>query len=150
MICSTSGKTGVGEMLEVENLSIVLDTENGPGPIIQDVGFSIGPGEIFGLTRKSGAGKTMTARAVSGLLEKPARISNGRIRLCGKDMRPYDPDAWRGRMGKDVFMMFQDAASALNPMLPVGKQIEDVLLEVKGLPRKKTQRSTEAFFPCAS
>lgn len=132
-------------MLEVENLSIALDTDKGPRQVVQNVGFYLEQGKIFGMAGSSGAGKTLTVCAVSGLLAKPARMENGRIRLSGKDIPADDRKVWRKKRGRDIFMIFQDAASALNPVLPIGEQIIEVLVEVKGLSRSRAKNKAASL-----
>ena len=132
----------VGPVLETEDLCIGIERNRHLSPVVSGVSFSLKPGKIFGLAGGSGAGKTLTACALSGLLARPARMSGGLIRVSGCEIRPESLHLWRGRRGQGVFMIFQDTASALNPVLTAGHQIREVLTEVRGISRPEAVRET--------
>ncbi|GBC61568.1 ABC transporter ATP-binding protein [Desulfonema ishimotonii] len=132
----------VGPVLETEDLCIGIERNRQLSPVVRGVTFSLKQGEIFGLAGGSGAGKTLTACALSGLLARPARMSGGLIRVSGCEIRPESLRLWRGRRGRAVFMIFQDTASALNPVLAAGRQIREVLIEVRGMSRPEAMRET--------
>ena len=71
-------------LLEVRNLRVEFPTRRGTLVAIDDVSFSISPGEVLGVVGESGAGKSMTGAAIIGLLEPPGRIAKGQILLNGK------------------------------------------------------------------
>jgi ABC-type glutathione transport system ATPase component len=121
------------KLLEVENLSI--DTDN--RRILHQISFSLEQGQIFGLIGESGAGKTMLAYALCGLLAPPMKVSQGIIRIAGEAVSPQDKKIWHRKRGRDVLMMFQSAATALNPYMKIGKQIAEVLEEIHYLSYKK-------------
>jgi ABC-type glutathione transport system ATPase component len=114
------------QALEVENISIDIATPDGSlQRIVEGVHLSLGEGEIFGLLGESGTGKTLLAHALCGLLRPPAFIRAGsRIRLAGETVFP---GTWKGKRGKQVFLLFQSAATALNPYLTIGRQLAEVL-----------------------
>lgn len=111
-------------LLEVEDLTICFDTDEGTLEITDTVSFEIFPGEIFGLVGESGCGKTVSALALLKLLPKPGfRILSGRASLQGKDLLSLSPEEIRHVRGKDVSMIFQEPVAALNPLLSVRSQL---------------------------
>lgn len=123
------------ELVAMEELSVVRDTPDGPCPVLTDLAFHLGPGQTFGLVGDSGAGKTVFARTLAGLLSPPFRIAAGRLRIAGRVMRE-DPAAWREMRGRRVFMIFQSSSLALNPNMRAGEQVVETLTEVKGWKRR--------------
>ena len=111
-------------LLEVENLTVSFDTDDGILEVTDGVSFEIFPGEIFGLAGESGCGKTVTAMALLRLLPLPGtKILSGRASMNGKDLLSLSPDMLRYVRGKDISMIFQEPAAALNPLLTVKKQL---------------------------
>ncbi len=115
-------------LLAVERLTISFAGADGPVPVVQDLSFAVGPGRIVGLVGESGCGKSVTARAVMGLLPRPqARIEQGRILLAGQDLLRLSERQLRGLRGNQVGMIFQEPMTSLNPTWPIGCQIEEAL-----------------------
>ena len=111
-------------LLEVEDLSICFETDEGIVEVTDGVAFEIFPGEIFGLAGESGCGKTVTALALLRLLPNPGtRITSGNVYLKGKDLLALSPDQLRFVRGKEISMVFQEPAAALNPLLTVENQL---------------------------
>ncbi|MEZ4526465.1 MAG: ABC transporter ATP-binding protein [Desulfobacterales bacterium] len=132
------------KVLEVENICIDMARKGHPEiRIVHDTSFSVERGQIFGLLGKSGTGKTLLAHGLCGLLLPPMKISKGSIRICGETVHPGTRKIWRGKRGKEIFMMFQGASSVLNPYLTVGKQIAETLRQIHGFSRKHAFRQTE-------
>lgn len=102
-------------LLELRKLSITIDSCR----IVQDASFTVPEGSITALIGESGSGKTLTAMAVSGLLRKNAAVS-GSILLDGK---PIDAASLGSLRGRTIATVFQDAASALNPVYTIEKQL---------------------------
>jgi len=124
-------------IFEVENLCIFIDGPFGKKCVVEDVSFTLKQGTIHGLVGQSGAGKTMTANALTGLLSRPAEITGGIIRIGGHEFGITDKRVWNRIRGQKIFMIFQCAAQALNPSVKVGIQIAEVLENREGLSRKK-------------
>ena len=123
--------------LEVDDLWIEFVTRRGVVPAVRGVSFSIQPGESLGLVGESGSGKTVIAQTIMGLLQPPGRVKRGAVRWQGQALgfgERFPRDNIRGR---DIAMVFQDALAALNPLLPVGVQITEVLTRRFGLSRKE-------------
>ncbi len=111
-------------LLEVEDLTVCFDTDEGTVEVTDKVSFEIFPGEIFGLVGESGCGKTVTALALLKLLPKPgSRIISGRSFFDGKDILSLSSEELRHVRGKDISMIFQEPAAALNPLLTVRSQL---------------------------
>jgi len=113
--------------LEVDSLSVTLSTPDGEGRVVDDVSFEIHEGESFGLVGESGSGKSMTALSLMGLLPQAARVSGGSIRVGTSDVLTLSASQLRRIRGGDVGMIFQQARSALSPLLRIGDQIERVV-----------------------
>jgi peptide/nickel transport system ATP-binding protein len=102
---------------------VSLASRHGAGRVVEDVSFSIGRGEAFGLVGESGSGKTMTALAIMRLLPPVAKTEQGQIIVSGRNVLTLDDDELRGIRGGQVGMIFQQARSALNPLMRIEKQI---------------------------
>ena len=113
--------------MKVENLSTVLDVAAGELRAVDGVSFELRKGECFALVGESGCGKTMTALSLTRLLPEAARIASGRVELDGTDLLGLPEAAMRAVRGRRVAMIFQEPSTALNPVLTVGRQIEEVI-----------------------
>ena len=122
-------------LLKIEGLSISVDlsspskkrklSSNDFLDLTDKVSFEIQPGELFALVGESGCGKTVTAQAILRLLPVPGgRIKEGKIYFKGRNIFP-EIQSIRGR---EIAMIFQEASSALNPLHPLSKQLEEVFL----------------------
>jgi peptide/nickel transport system ATP-binding protein len=127
--------------LEIENLSVEFRTRHGVVQALEGVTLSVARGEIVGVVGESGSGKSVTAYTVMGLNDEAAEITNGRITMAGIDLLAAKPEALRELRGREMAMIFQSPRTALNPILKVGKQIEDVLLEHANLPRRELKQA---------
>lgn len=123
------------KLLEVNGLTV----SSPAGDLVRDLSFSLEHGGALGLVGQSGAGKSLSALALCGLLPRPLRVRAGEIRLHGESIPPNDPQAWRGRRGGQIFLIFQSPASALDPVVKVGPQIAEALSETRGWHRERAQ-----------
>jgi len=114
-------------ILEVRNLCVEFPTRRGTLVALNDVSFSIQPGEVLGVVGESGAGKSMTGAAIIGLLEPPGRISGGQVLLNGRriDNLPYKE--MRLVRGREIGAIFQDPLTTLNPLYTVGRQLTETM-----------------------
>jgi peptide/nickel transport system ATP-binding protein len=112
--------------LEIEGLTVSYLRHNQALPVVADVSLRIDPGEAYGLVGESGCGKTTVAMAVMRYLAPNARVEAGRIVLQGIDLLTASEAELRGLRGNRMAMVYQDAGSALNPSLTVGRQIAEV------------------------
>jgi len=129
-------------VLQVESLRTVLDTPRGPLRAVDGVDIELRNGECFALVGESGCGKSMTALSIMRLLPEAGRIVSGRVGLGGHDLLALPEAAMRAVRGRRVAMIFQEPATALNPVLTVGRQIEEVIARHTELDKKKIYRKT--------
>ncbi|QUO31196.1 ABC transporter ATP-binding protein [Faecalicatena sp. Marseille-Q4148] len=115
-------------VLEINNLKTVFKSRGQEVQAVRGVSFSVGEGEIVGLVGESGSGKSVTMKAVLGILPENAEISSDSLMLNGVDLSKLSEDEYRKMRGKDMTMIFQDPMTALNPLVKVGKQLEEVIL----------------------
>ena len=115
-------------LLEVKNLRVEFPTRRGTLVAVDDISFSIQPGEVLGVVGESGAGKSLTGAAIIGLLEPPGRVAGGEILLDGQriDNLPYEK--MRRIRGKEIGAVFQDPLTSLNPLYTVGRQLTETIL----------------------
>jgi peptide/nickel transport system ATP-binding protein len=128
--------------LQVENLRTVLDTPRGPLHAVDGVDIELRKGECFALVGESGCGKSMTALSIMRLLPEAGRIVSGRVGLGGHDLLALPEAAMRAVRGRRVAMIFQEPGTALNPVLTVGRQIEEVIARHTELDKKKIHEKT--------
>jgi len=116
-----------GPLLEVKNLRIEFPTRRGTLVAVDDVSFSIAPGEVLGVVGESGAGKSLTGAAIIGLLEPPGRIAAGEVKLNGLriDTLPYEE--MRKVRGREIGAIFQDPLTSLNPLYTIGQQLTETI-----------------------
>jgi len=115
-------------LLEVKNLEVVYDTNNEIVRAVNGISFSVNKKETLGLVGETGAGKTTTALSTLRLLPKDTgKILNGEIIFQGKNLLKQDENYLRAIRGSVISMIFQDPMTSLNPLLTVGKQIQEVL-----------------------
>jgi peptide/nickel transport system ATP-binding protein len=118
----------VRALLHVEHLDVTLHGEQGTARVLQDVDISVVGGERVGLVGESGCGKSLTLRAVMGILRTPpARITAGRIWFDGEDTLAMSGQERAALRGRALAMVFQDPMTALNPVFSIATQMRDVL-----------------------
>ena len=138
-------------VLEVRNLSIAFPVQHGDVNIVDNVSFSVRPGETMGLVGESGCGKSITSMAVMGLLPPTARIT-GEILFKGKNILQMTPEEHNALRGHEMSMIYQDALSSLNPSMLIRSQMKQLtsrggtrsaeeLLELVGLDPVRTLKS---------
>ena len=114
-------------LLEVRNLKVEIPTRKGTLIALEDVSFSLNPGEILGVVGESGAGKSMVGNSIIGLLGKPAHITHGEILLEGKRIDNLSDDEMEKIRGKSIGAIFQDPLTSLNPLFTIGDQIIETI-----------------------
>jgi peptide/nickel transport system ATP-binding protein len=112
----------VAPLLEVEHLSIYFRDN----AVVRDLSFSIEAGEVLGLVGESGSGKSLTSLSILRLLDSAARVE-GNIRFQGVDLLGLKPSQMRQYRGAKIAMIFQEPMTALNPVMPVGRQIAEAI-----------------------
>ncbi len=115
-------------IVEVKELIVHYETQEGVVEAVNNVSFSIQKGETLGLVGETGAGKTTIALAMIGLLPvPPSHIIQGQVLMEGEDLLTKSEKEMRKVRGKKISMIFQDPMSALNPVHTVGDQIAEVV-----------------------
>ncbi|MGH3502227.1 MAG: ABC transporter ATP-binding protein [Nocardioidaceae bacterium] len=121
--------------MSLEHLRIGLPDPAGTLPVLHDVTLSVDAGEIVGLAGESGSGKSLTAQALLGLLPRGAETT-GHARFDGRDLLTQSGRQWRTIRGAEIAMVFQDATTALHPMLTIGAQLTEHMRHHLGLDRR--------------
>lgn len=111
-------------VLTVDGLTLDLPTPSGPVRILEDVSFTINRGEILGVVGESGSGKSMTALTIMRLLPAGAQVS-GSVKLGDQELVTLGERQMRQVRGARVSMIFQDPMTTLDPVMRVGRQIEE-------------------------
>ena len=115
-------------LLEIRDLHIGIARRHGADEIVRGVNISVEPGEKLGIVGESGSGKTLTMLAVLRLLASPPlRVLKGEILLDGEDLALVDDARLRQVRGGEIAFVYQDPMSSLNPLLLVGRQVEETL-----------------------
>jgi ABC-type dipeptide/oligopeptide/nickel transport system ATPase component len=128
-------------LLSVENLRVSYASSAGDREAVAGISFTIEPGEIVALVGESGSGKTATALSIMQILPDHARVGPGSaIRFEGRDLLTLPERALRDLRGRRLGMVFQEPASALNPVMRVGDQVSEVAI-VHGERDKSTART---------
>jgi peptide/nickel transport system ATP-binding protein len=130
-------------VLSIRDLSVEIPTRAGVVKPVDGVSYDIAKGEILGVVGESGAGKSMAGNAVIGLLNPPAHISGGEIRLNGNRIDQLTGEEMRRLRGKEIGMVFQDPLTSLNPLLTIGDQIVETILT--HLPIERREAETRAI-----
>lgn len=112
-------------VLEVRDLVVEYQGNDGPVRAVNGVDFSIDSGQIVGLIGESGSGKTTVAMALLGLLRRPGRVVSGTVVLRGREMDPRDPRDLADVRGRDIAFVPQSASNALNPAYTVHRQVTE-------------------------
>ena len=115
-------------LLKIENLTVGIHTPAGKVEAVRDVSFALHPGEVLAIVGESGCGKSMLCKSIMKLLPKSARIEGGSILANGADITQYSEREMRKLRGKLFSFVFQDPMTALNPTIPIGKQIAEAIL----------------------
>jgi len=111
-------------VLSVEHLT----TTFGNAAAVDDVSFEIAEGETLGLVGESGSGKSMTALSIMRLVQAPGRIAGGRVLYRDRDLLQLSEDEMRAVRGAEISLIFQEPATALNPVFTIGDQIAEALI----------------------
>jgi peptide/nickel transport system ATP-binding protein len=120
-------------LLDVRDLHVEFRTKRGSVKAVDGLSYQVRPGEIVALVGESGCGKSVSSLALMGLLTKPAgRITKGEILFEGVDLARLPEHEMRKRRGRDIAMIFQEPMTSLNPVLPIGLQLAEPLLQHRG------------------
>lgn len=140
-------------ILDVKNLNLGFNCENGFRQALYNVNFSLEKGKMFALVGESGCGKTMSAMSILQLLPKTAKITGGEIIFDGKNLLNCTQNEMQKIRGAKIALIPQDPMTSLNPLYTVGDQLLEVLKVHQNLEGKEAfQKAIEAFemvqIPC--
>lgn len=123
-------------ILDIRNLQVFFDTDDGVVKAVDDISFHINRGETLAVVGESGSGKSVTSLATMRLVATPpGRIAGGEILFQGEDLLKKSERAMRRIRGNDISMIFQEPMTSLNPVYTVGDQIAEAIV----LHQKKTK-----------
>jgi peptide/nickel transport system ATP-binding protein len=132
-------------LLDVRRLKVEYLTPRGPVRAVDDVSFSLYPGEVVGLAGESGSGKSTIAHALLRILHPPALITAGQVLFAGRDVLEMSDAELEGFRWREVSIVFQSAMNALNPVMRIRDQLLDVM-QVHGIPAEEAgQRAVRLF-----
>jgi oligopeptide transport system ATP-binding protein len=125
-------------LLQVNNLETTFKTPEGTVHAVNGVSFSLKEGETLAVVGESGCGKSVTMLSILGLVASPpGKIVAGEVEFAGKDLLNIKKEELRQIRGGMISMVFQDPMTSLNPVLSIGKQLEEPLMLHMGLKRKE-------------
>jgi len=124
-------------VLDVRDLEVTFAGPRGPVRPVRGVSFAVRRGEAVGIVGESGSGKSLTALAVSRLVDDSGRVDATRLELLGHDLRSADTPAQRGLLGTSMAMVFQDPMTSFNPTRRIGRQLAEVATHHQGLDRRE-------------
>ncbi len=125
-------------ILKVENLSVLFRTYAGEVQAVRDISFEIEEGNVTAIVGESGCGKSVTSKSIMGLIKKPGMVSKeSKIFFRDENILEYTEKQWESYRGQGCSMVFQDALTALNPTMNIGKQITEKILVHKKISKKE-------------
>lgn len=132
-------------ILRVTNLSLSFKSYLGTAKVLDNVGFEVRAGELFGLAGESGCGKSVTTYAILKLLPESARIGSGRVMFDGKDMLSLSERQMQDIRGREISIVFQDPNTSLNPSMRIGDQIIETYRIHMRISRARAEREAIAL-----
>lgn len=135
-----------GAALSVSGLKTAIKTRNGNLYPVDGVDLELPKGKIIGLVGESGCGKSMMANSIMGLLPKNVSVESGTIEFEGKNLLTCSKEERRHLYGDKITLIFQDPMTSLNPVIRVGKQVEEVLHLHRHLSKEEAKREVVEMF----
>lgn len=131
-------------LLEVKNLETTFHTNAGPVRAVSNISYKIDRGQTLGIVGESGCGKSVTSYTLMRLIEKPGLISGGQVILNGRDILRLSEAEMSEVRGGEMAMIFQEPMTALNPVLTIGRQMDEQILKHKKCsPAESRERAIE-------
>jgi len=134
-----------GHLLVVEDLRTTFRTPNGRVKAVDGVSFSLERGRTLGVVGESGSGKTVLARSIMGLLPRRNVEVSGRVTYDGRDITGAGTKVMRGVWGTEMAMVFQDPMTSLNPVMRIGRQIDESLRHHLDMAKKEARATALAL-----
>ena len=140
----TAAAEDSGLLLDVRGLKVTFRSNNKEA--VKGIDLSMVRGERLGLVGESGSGKTVTAMAISGLIERYNVDMEGEILLNGKDLRSATREEIRQIQGRRIGVVFQEPMTSLNPLMKIGYQVEETLrIHTRATPERRRELALEAL-----
>ena len=131
------------KLFEIKNLKTFFHTEAGTVKAVNDVSFDIYKGEVLGIVGESGSGKSVTSLSINRLIPNPpGEIVSGKIIYDGKNLLDLTYEEMREYRGRHISMIFQEPMTSLNPVLRVGVQMNEVLVEHDGISQEEATKKS--------
>ena len=127
-------------LLEIQNLTIHFQTEEGDVKAVNGIDLNVESGKTLGLVGETGAGKTTTALGILRLVPEPGKVLSGTISYKGKDIMQMSEKEVQDIRGNEISMIFQDPMTALNPVMTVGDQVAEVILRHQNCTKAEAQQ----------
>ena len=131
-------------ILEVKNLHTYFYTDGGVVKSVDGVDFELKEGSTLGIVGESGSGKSVTSLSIMGLLAgTTGRITEGEILLEGKDIAHISEEEKRKLRGSQISMIFQEPMTSLNPVMKIGKQLTECILQHQNISKEEAYKKAE-------
>ncbi|MEF2072016.1 ABC transporter ATP-binding protein [Consotaella aegiceratis] len=133
MTATSKAGNATEPLLDVQGLTVTVPSRKGPAVVVDDVSFELRKGEALGVVGESGCGKSITAMSLVGLLPPGAAVTGGAVRFEGQDLVGMSARALRRVRGGKISFVFQDPMTSLNPVMNIGRQLCEAMLEHRGI-----------------
>jgi peptide/nickel transport system ATP-binding protein len=134
----------LSQLLEVSNLVTRFDTEDGVVHAVNGISFSLAVGESLAIVGESGSGKSVSVLSILKLIPSPpGRIEGGEVWFNGRNLLTLSKSEIRKVRGRDIAMVFQDPMTSLNPVLSIGAQLTEALVQHQRISRTEAKRKAE-------
>jgi len=134
-------------LLEIEDLKIAFDMEEGTLLPVDGVSLQFHQGETLSLVGESGCGKSLTALAIMGLIPSPpGRVAGGLVRMNGTNLLDLPERAMESIRGNEIAIIFQEPMTSLNPVFPIGDQVMEAIIHHKRVPVDQARSQTLDLF----
>ena len=131
-------------LLEIKDLTVHYVTVDGTVHAVENLNLTLPEGKTLGLVGETGAGKTTTVKAIMQILpDPPAKILNGEVIFCGEDLLKKNKKSMRKIRGKQISMIFQEPMTSLNPVMKIGDQVAECVLQHEKISKKEALKKAE-------
>ncbi|WP_413557310.1 ABC transporter ATP-binding protein [Bdellovibrio sp. HCB209] len=126
-------------VIEVKNLETTFATNAGNFKAVNNISYSIKKGQTMGIVGESGCGKSVTSYSLMRLIERPGKVTGGQVLLNGRDILKFNESEMQEVRGGEMAMIFQEPMTALNPVLTIGRQMDEQIMRHKKCSAKESK-----------